>query len=71
MSVKSGLGVGKEAILKNTFQWPFQRVTTISLAPRNYSFDLHMISKVLVPFSRHFRIPANLCHFLPLVLQLA
>lgn len=49
--IKSGLGVGKEAILKNTFQWPFQRVTTISLAPRNYSFDLHMISKDLVPFT--------------------
>lgn len=49
--IKSGLGVGQEAILKNTFQWPFQRVTTISLAPRNYSFDLHMISKDLVPFT--------------------
>jgi flotillin len=32
------------------YQWPFQRVTKITLAPRNFSFTLHCISKDLVPF---------------------
>lgn len=32
------------------YQWPFQRVTILTLAPRNFSFTLHCISKDLVPF---------------------
>lgn len=48
--VKSGMGVKNEIVVKNTFQWPFQRVTVITLAPRNFSFTLHCISRDLVPF---------------------
>ena len=48
--VKSGAGCGKEQYTKSTFQWPYQRVTVITLSPRNYSFDLHCTSKDLVPF---------------------
>ena len=48
--MKSGLGVRSEIVVKNTFQWPFQRVTVITLAPRNFSFTLHCISRDLVPF---------------------
>lgn len=32
------------------WQWPFQRVTIISMAPRNFAFTLHCISKDMVPF---------------------
>ncbi len=48
--MKSGMGIKAEIVVKNTFQWPFQRVTVVTLAPRNFSFTLHCISRDLVPF---------------------
>lgn len=48
--VKSGLLVDNEIVCKKAFQWPWQRVTIVTLAPRNYTFTLHCISKDLVPF---------------------
>ena len=48
--IKSGMGITTEMISKKTFHWPFQRVTVVSLAPRNYSFILNCISSDMVPF---------------------
>lgn len=44
LMAKTGLGIKDITISKNTFRWPFQQITTISLHPTTYDFHLTTMS---------------------------
>ena len=49
--VKTGLGIRDIHVCKNSVVWPFQTYHVIDLNPRNFSFELHHMSKERVPFN--------------------
>ena len=49
--VKTGLGIKGISVDRKFFLWPGQKLSSVDLKPRNISFELHSISKDLVPFS--------------------
>jgi len=48
--VRTGLGIVKMDINKKAFQWPFQRYEFIEMRPRNYNFELDVMSKEKMEF---------------------
>lgn len=49
--VKTGLLIPNMHVGRKTFQYPFQRVTTVCMNPNTYSFNLHNMSREKVEFS--------------------
>ena len=49
--IKTGLGIPDMKVAKRGVVWPFQKYQIIDFNPRNYSFDLHHISRDKMPFN--------------------
>lgn len=54
--VRTGAFIDNMAVSKRGIQWPFQKVSMITLAPSTQSFDLHNMSKEKV----EFRLPISI-----------